>query len=103
MQTHWYLVGWALPGDGGGHEQYFLTLMRYIEMNPVRADMAAHPRDYPWSSYEFNALGETGKNAGWLTQHLEYKCLSEIVPGGGFKRGFDGDSGWHAQGLGLGE
>ena len=28
-------------------EHYLLTLMRYIEMNPVRADMVAHPRDYP--------------------------------------------------------
>ena len=56
-------------------EQYLLTLMRYIEMNPVRADMVAHPRDYPWSSYGFNALGETGKNADWLTPHLEYKRL----------------------------
>lgn len=56
-------------------EQYLLTLMRYIEMNAVRANMAAHPRDYPWSSYGFNALGETGKNADWLTPHLEYKRL----------------------------
>lgn len=22
--------------------------MRYFEINPVRADMVAHPRDYPW-------------------------------------------------------
>lgn len=52
--------------------------MRYIEMNPVRADMAEHPRDYPWLSYGFNALGVTGKNADWLTPHLEYKRLGAM-------------------------
>jgi len=56
-------------------EQYLLTLMRYIELNPVRADMVAHPRDYPWSSYAFNALGEAGVNADWLTPHSEYLRL----------------------------
>ena len=30
-------------------ERYLLTVMRYIELNPVRADMVAHPRDYRWS------------------------------------------------------
>ena len=39
-------------------EQYLLTCMRYIELNPVRAGMVEHPRDYPWSSYHYNALGE---------------------------------------------
>jgi putative transposase len=56
-------------------EQYLLTLMRYIELNPVRAGMVAHPRDYPWSSYAFNAQGERGPNADWLTPHREYLRL----------------------------
>lgn len=38
-------------------EQYLLTCMRYIELNPVRAGMVDHSRDYPWSSYHHNALG----------------------------------------------
>jgi putative transposase len=38
-------------------ERYLLTCMRYIEMNPVRAVMVAHPGDYPWSSYLANAQG----------------------------------------------
>lgn len=38
-------------------EQYLLSCSRYIELNPVRADMVNHPADYPWSSYHFNALG----------------------------------------------
>ena len=56
-------------------EQYLLTLMRYIELNPVRAGMVAHPGDYPWSSYRHHAQGESGVNADWLTAHEEYLRL----------------------------
>ena len=28
-------------------ERYLLSCSRYIELNPVRAKMVAHPRDYP--------------------------------------------------------
>ncbi|HEY8855886.1 MAG TPA: transposase, partial [Rugosibacter sp.] len=56
-------------------EQYLLTLMRYIEMNPVRAGMVANPADYPWSSYQRNAHGDAGANADWLVAHDEYLRL----------------------------
>lgn len=36
-------------------ENYLLACYRYIEMNPVTAGMVAHPADYRWSSYRFNA------------------------------------------------
>lgn len=39
-------------------ERYFLTCQRYIELNPVRAGMVAHPAEYFWSSYRANAQGE---------------------------------------------
>ena len=38
-------------------ETYLLACMRYIELNPVRAGMVAHPGDYRWSSYRVNAQG----------------------------------------------
>ena len=38
-------------------EQYLLTCMRYIELNPVRANMTKTPGQYRWSSYHANALG----------------------------------------------
>jgi putative transposase len=38
-------------------ERYLFTLYRYIELNPVRAGMVAHPCQYPWSSYAANAEG----------------------------------------------
>jgi putative transposase len=56
-------------------ERYLLTLMRYIELNPVRAARVAHPEDYPWSSHRPNAHGESGLNADWLTAHEEYLRL----------------------------
>ena len=40
-------------------ERYLLTCYRYIELNPVRAAMVEHPSEYPWSSYRYNALGQT--------------------------------------------
>lgn len=39
-------------------ETYLLACQRYIELNPVRADMVAHPAEYRWSSYRTNAQGE---------------------------------------------
>ena len=36
-------------------ERYLIACMAYIELNPVRAGMAAHPQDYLWSSYAHQA------------------------------------------------
>lgn len=52
--------------------RYFLTCMRYIELNPVRALMVERPEQYCWSSYRANAWGENS----WLTAHGEYINLS---------------------------
>src|ERR1700757_3980819 len=35
-------------------ERYLLACSRYIELNPVRAAMVGHPRQYRWSSYRIN-------------------------------------------------
>ena len=53
-------------------EPYLLSVMRYIELNPVRAGMVAHPRDYPWSSHRRYAYGETGVNLNWLIEPDQY-------------------------------
>jgi len=42
-----------------GNEHYFLVVSRYIELNPVRADMVNEPWEYPWSSYQHNGVGRT--------------------------------------------
>ena len=38
-------------------DDYLLTCMRYIELNPARANMVEHPGEYKWSSYQVNAQG----------------------------------------------
>ncbi|XCN73103.1 MAG: transposase [Candidatus Electrothrix aestuarii] len=55
-------------------EQYALTCYRYIELNPVRAEMVSHPAEYPWSSYRMNALGEYDS---MITPHPLYQALAE--------------------------
>ena len=39
-------------------ESHLLACYRYIELNPVRAGMVAHPAEYRWSSHRANAQGE---------------------------------------------
>jgi putative transposase len=53
--------------------RYLLTCYRYIEMNPVRAEMVKRPEEYKWSSYGVNAWGDTG----WISPHDEYLALGK--------------------------
>jgi putative transposase len=53
-------------------ERYWLTCLRYIEQNPVRAGIVATPESYRWSSYRAHALGET---IPWLVDHPAYLAL----------------------------
>ena len=51
---------------------YLLTCYRYIELNPVRANMASRPEDYHWSSYGYNAMG---KFDSLIVPHTRYQAL----------------------------
>jgi putative transposase len=53
-------------------EAYLLACMRYIEMNPVRAQMVNHAAEYPWSSYGANAQGRA---EALLSPHPLYIAL----------------------------
>ena len=46
-------------------DAYLLELTRYVVLNPVRAGMVTHPREWPWSSY----IGMTGEGIAqsWLS------------------------------------
>ena len=46
-------------------EVHLLELCRYVVLNPVRANMVTHPRQWAWSSYRAT-VGETTAPA-WLT------------------------------------
>lgn len=39
-------------------EAHLLTCYRYVELNPVRANMVTQPDAYPWSSYTHHAYGK---------------------------------------------
>ena len=57
-------------------ESYLLTCYRYIELNPVRANMVAHPGEYRWSSYAANALG---KSDPLVKPHVLYQTLGSCA------------------------
>jgi REP-associated tyrosine transposase len=59
----------AAPIDS---EAYFLACCRYIELNPVRARMVRHPRDYRWSSYRAHAQGAAD---ALVSDHALYRGL----------------------------
>jgi putative transposase len=59
------------------NDDYVLACYRYIELNPVRAAMVRHPRDYRWSSYSGNA---EGKNDPLLTPHEQFLRLGRSDP-----------------------
>ena len=65
---------WEQPYDASPvrARSHLLACMRYIEENPVRAGLAAHPGAYPWSSYRANALGE---DDALVTPHPHYYSL----------------------------
>lgn len=54
--------------------RYLLTVSRYIELNPIRAQLVEHPAEYPWSSYMHNALG---KKIRLITPHPLYLSLGK--------------------------
>lgn len=55
-------------------ERYLLACYRYIELNPVVANMVQDPAEYFWSSYQCNALG---KQSDLLSPHSEYLMLGK--------------------------
>ncbi len=55
------------------NERYLLEIYRYIELNPVRANMVTDPGEYRWSSYACNALGLESE---LITPHREYLALN---------------------------
>jgi putative transposase len=53
--------------------RYVLACYRYIELNPVRAQMVDHPEDYPWSSYAVNSGALTDR---FVSPHPEFAALA---------------------------
>jgi putative transposase len=55
-------------------ETYLLACMRYIELNPVRANMVKQPGQYRWSSFHRNGLGQ---NDDLIDAHSLYLSLGK--------------------------
>jgi putative transposase len=54
-------------------DEHLLTVLRYIEANPVRANVVVRAGDYPWSSYRAHGLGEASELVNSL---IAYQQLS---------------------------
>ena len=57
-------------------DNYFFTVSRYIELNPVRAEMVSNPAQYRWSSHRSNAQGYP---CGLLAPHELYQRLGKTT------------------------
>ena len=53
-------------------DRYWLTCLRYVELNAVAAGMVIAPEDYRWCSYRVHGYGEPSE---WLTPHPLYFAL----------------------------
>lgn len=69
--TLWEGRFWSCPVTT---ERYVLACYRYVELNPARAGMVAHPSEYPWSSYNDNVQGERGSFL--LDPHAVYLAIA---------------------------
>ena len=78
FNRHWGRVGTLWQGRHDEFlvqtDRYFLTCMRYVEMNPVEAGMVRSPGDYPWSSYRHNALARPDS---LVTPHVTFLAISD--------------------------
>lgn len=57
-------------------DEYLLSLVRYIHLNPVTAGLAVGPGQYPWSSHRCY-LGE--ETLAWVTTRSILSCFASSV------------------------
>ncbi len=79
----------AISGTEGlnAEESYLIQCGKYIELNPVRANLAARPEDYLFSSYRHYAFGSEDeiidKNPWYLGIHenpvVRQKCYRDLI------------------------
>ncbi len=65
-------------------DSHFLTVIRYVLQNPVRAGLARRSRDYPWTSLSFPDLVDPWPVErptdidGWLSDPLDDDLLNAV-------------------------
>jgi putative transposase len=70
----------AFPVAGDDH---FLTVMKYVLQNPVRAGLVANARDYPWSSLNHRAITDpwplpVADIDAWLGDPVDPRALESL-------------------------
>ena len=55
-----------------------LTVLRYIEANPLRATIVRDAADYPWSSYRAHGLGEANALLDPLVTYQELAANAAV-------------------------
>ena len=66
------------------NDSHFLTVVRYVLQNPVRARLAGTPRDYPWTSLLYPDLVDTwpveppADFDAWLAEPLDDTQLKAL-------------------------
>jgi putative transposase len=53
------------------NDEHLLTVLRYIEANPLRAGLVERAEEYPWSSYRAHGLGEVNNLLDPLVNYEE--------------------------------
>lgn len=67
-------------------EDYLLACARYVELNPVRARLAAHPADWPWSSAAAHLTGKADllvRPGAWTARAGDWAAHLGAPPVGG--------------------
>ena len=57
-------------------DSYLIQCGKYIELNPVRANLVKKPEDYQWSSYRHYAYGELDN---LLKNDIFYSSLGDNI------------------------
>jgi len=60
------------------NDEHLLTVLRYIEANPLRAGLVKRADEYPWSSYRVHGLGEADELVDPLATYDELSPYPKI-------------------------
>jgi putative transposase len=60
------------------NDEYLLTVLRYIEANPLRARLVERADDYPWSSYRVHGMGEMNALVDPLVNYQELSQYPQV-------------------------
>jgi putative transposase len=60
------------------NDEHLLTVLRYIEANPLRAKLVRRADEYPWCSYRAHGLGEANELVDSLQNYEELSPYPQV-------------------------